>query len=98
MVLKLEKDFFEMIKLVASTFALKGNIWLFLDEELISKGNTVREVELEEGKSYVLHWLMKGEIGDTFSISVSSPKEAQYLLTTVVGRSKKEFGGFKFST
>lgn len=86
-----------MIKLVASTFALKGSIWLFLDEELISKGNVVKEVELESGKSYLLHWVIKGEAGSTYSISVSSPKEAQYLLTSVIGGSEKDQGGYSFS-
>lgn len=85
-----------MIKLVASTFSIKGTIWLFLDEDLISDGNVIKDVELEAGKSYLLHWVIKGKEGSTYSISVSSPKEALYSLTSVIGESEKEFGGFKF--
>ncbi|GAB3219614.1 hypothetical protein J0A67_04790 [Algoriphagus aestuariicola] len=87
-----------MVKLVVSTFALHGKIWLFLDEELISTGSSTRELELKIGESYVLHWVIKGNPGSTYSISVSSPREAQYLLTRVIGVGEKEFGGYKFST
>lgn len=87
-----------MIKLVTSTFALKGEIWLFLDETLISTGSSAKELDLSEGECYLLHWVIKGTPGSAYSISVSSPREAQYLLTSVIGDGGKEFGGFKFST
>lgn len=85
-----------MIKLVASTFSIKGSIWFYLDEELISDGNVIKDVELEPGKSYLLHWVIKGKAGSTYSISVSSPKEALYSLTSVIGESEKELGGYMF--
>ena len=86
-----------MIKLVTSTFALKGEIWLFLDETLISTGSSANELDLREGECYLLHWVIKGNPGSTYSISVSSPREAQYLLTSVIGDGGKEFGGYSFS-
>ncbi|WP_026968054.1 hypothetical protein [Algoriphagus terrigena] len=77
---------------------MKGEIWLFLDETLISTGSSAKELDLSEGECYLLHWVIKGTPGSAYSISVSSPREAQYLLTSVIGDGGKEFGGFKFST
>jgi hypothetical protein len=75
-----------MAKLVASTFVGKGELWLYLDEKLIMRNNDTVELELEEGQEYVVYWFVKGVPGGSYSVTISSPREAQYQLTRGLGR------------
>jgi len=87
-----------MAKLVASTFVGKGELWLYLDDKLIMRNNDSIELEIEEGQEYVIHWFVKGEPSSSYSVTISSPKEAQYQLTTSVGKESKAIGYIQFST
>tara|TARA_R110002020_G_scaffold61545_6_gene165530 strand:- start:7134 stop:7400 length:267 start_codon:yes stop_codon:yes gene_type:complete len=86
-----------MSKLIASTFIDKGAIWLYLDDQLIANGSQSIDIELPDEEEFILHWLVKAPKGTTYSVSISSPKEAQYQLTKAIGNRKKEFGGYNFT-
>jgi hypothetical protein len=88
----------DMVKLVASTFIGRGELWLYLDNELIMQNSDTITMELEESVEHILHWFVKGATGSSYSITISSPKEAQYQLTRVIGKGGKGFGGFRFKS
>lgn len=85
-----------MSKLVASTFIEKGTLWFYLDDQLIAKGSENIEMDLPDEEEFILHWFVKAPKGTTYSISVSSPKKAQYQLTSVIREGIKEFGAYRF--
>ncbi|MCW5910123.1 MAG: hypothetical protein KIT62_03565 [Cyclobacteriaceae bacterium] len=86
-----------MIKLVASTFMSHGMLSVYLDNQLIMQNSDSVTVELDPGQEYILHWFVRGDAGNTFSITISSPKEAQFQLTRAIPKAKKDFGSFRFS-
>ncbi|MBN8576743.1 MAG: hypothetical protein KF775_09165 [Cyclobacteriaceae bacterium] len=86
-----------MIQLVASTFIAQGTLLVYLDNNLIIQNSDTVTVELEAGQEYILHWFVKGEVGSTFSITVSAPREAQFQLTRAISNAKKDLGTFRFS-
>jgi hypothetical protein len=84
-----------MVKLVASTFIASGELWLYLDNKLIMQNSDSVTVELEEDTEYIVHWFVQGTPGSSYSITISSPREAQYQLTR--GHSvAKDYGSYKF--
>lgn len=85
-----------MAKLIASTFIGEGSLWLYLDNQLIMQNSDSVTVELDEGQEYIVHWFVKGVPGSSYSITISSPRDAQYQLTRGVGINGKCFGGFSF--
>jgi hypothetical protein len=85
-----------MIKLIASTFIGEGSLWLYLDNQLIMQNSDSVTMELEEGQEYIVHWFVRGVPGSSYSITISSPRDAQYQLTRIVGNGRKEFGGYEF--
>jgi hypothetical protein len=85
-----------MAKLVASTFIGSGSLWLYLDNELVMQNSDTLTLELEDNAEYIVHWFVKGLAGSSYSITISSPREAQYQLTRGLGRSGKGFGSFHF--
>lgn len=85
-----------MGKLVASTFIGNGALWLYLDNELIMQNSDSTTIELREGEEYIVHWFVKGQPGSSFSITISSPRDAQFQLTRVVVVSGKDCGEFRF--
>ena len=86
-----------MIKLVASTFIAQGTLQVYLDNNLIMENSDSISIELESGRAYILHWFVTGDVGNTFSITISSPSEAQFQLTRTISREKKDLGTFRFS-
>ena len=85
-----------MAKLVASTFVGNGSLWLYLDDKLIMQNSDTLTMELEDDAEYIVHWFVKGVPGSSYSITISSPREAQYQLTRVVVISEKDSGSFRF--
>ena len=85
-----------MAKLIASTFIGSGNLWLYLDHNLIVRNNDSVTVELEKGIEYIVHWFAKGAPGSSYSITISSPREAEYQLTKTVVDFGKDQGAFRF--
>ena len=85
-----------MSRLVASTFIDKGTIWLYLDDQLIANGSQSIDIELPDEEEFILHWLVKAPKGTTYSVSISSPKEAQYQLNKIIAKSEKDSGVFTF--
>jgi len=85
-----------MAKLTASTFIGTGSLWLFLDNNLILRNNDSVTVELETDNEYIVHWFAKGVPGSSYSITISSPREAEYQLTKTVVTFGKDQGAFRF--
>ncbi len=85
-----------MAKLVASTFVSNGSLWLYLDNNVIIQNSDTLTMELEYDSEYIVHWFVKGTPGSSYSITISSPREAQYQLTRVFGKSGKGHGTFRF--
>lgn len=85
-----------MMKMTASTFIGNGSLWLYLDERLILQDSDTLTMEIGQGEEYSVYWFLKGAPGSTFSITISSPRDAQFQLTKVIGGGGKECGGFLF--
>ncbi|MBX2914401.1 MAG: hypothetical protein KF856_03905 [Cyclobacteriaceae bacterium] len=86
-----------MTKLVASAFIANGSLLVYLDNQLIMQNSDAVTVDLEPGHEYIIHWFVKGDVGQTFSITISAPKEAQFQLTRAIPKAKKDLGTFRFS-
>jgi hypothetical protein len=88
-----------MAKLVASAFAGTNMLWLYLDDKLIIENSSdVLTVELRDSEEFVIHWFVRGMAGSQYTITISSPKDAQFQLTRVIGRGGKDHGAFRFRT
>ncbi|MEO7991389.1 MAG: hypothetical protein ABI663_17690 [Chryseolinea sp.] len=85
-----------MAKLVASTFIGNGSLWLYLDDKLIMQNSDTLTMELNEDEEYIVYWFVKGAPGSSYSITISSPREAQYQLTRVLGKSGKDNAALRF--
>ncbi len=85
-----------MAKLVASTFIGNGSLWLYLDNHLIVQNSDSVTVELEKGIEYIVHWFAAADPGGSYSITISSPREAEYQLTKSVVAYGKDHGAFRF--
>lgn len=85
-----------MAKLVASTFIVNGSLWLYLDDKLIMQNSDSITLELGEEAEYVVHWFVKGVPGSSYSITISSPRDAQYQLTMLLSKGGKSYGAMKF--
>jgi hypothetical protein len=85
-----------MVNLISSTFIGSGSLWLYLDNKQIMQNSDSVTVELQEGIEYIVHWFVQGSPGSSYSITVSSPREAQYQLTRMVVASGKDQGAFRF--
>jgi len=87
-----------MAKLVASTFVGNGSLWLYLDHKLIMQNSDTAALDLEDDKEYILHWYVNGPAGNPYSITISSPKEAQFQLTKILKASGKDHGVLNFGS
>jgi len=85
-----------MERLIVSTFSEEGSIVIYLDDVELSKQRDQIEISLEPGSEYLLHWVIKGKAKSVFSITVSSPRSAEYNLTKRIGHGGKEIGGYHF--
>jgi hypothetical protein len=86
-----------MAKLIASTFIASGELWLYLDNKLIMQNSDSVTVELEEDTEYIVHWFVQGTPGSSYSITISSPREAQYQLTKGLPKSGKSHSTLLFN-
>jgi hypothetical protein len=87
-----------MTKLIASTFIGSGTLWLYLDSKLIMQNSDSVTVDLEENTEYIIHWFVKGLQGNSYSITISSPREAQFQLTRTLVASGKDQSSYRFKT
>ncbi|WPR77684.1 hypothetical protein [Algoriphagus sp. NG3] len=85
-----------MERLIVSTFSEDGSIVLYLDDVEISLERGQIEISLETGDEYLLHWFVKGKPKSVFSVTVSSPRMAEFNLTKRLGLGGKEIGGYHF--
>jgi hypothetical protein len=85
-----------MTKLIASTFAGSASLWLYLDNHLVMQNSDTLTMELGGDDGYTVHWFVSGAPGSSYSITISSPKGAQFQLTKAIDRTGKDSGGFQF--
>jgi len=85
-----------MAKLVVSTFIGNGSMRLYLDDKAILVNSDAVTVELNGDKEYVIHWFVQGAADTSYSITISSPKEAEFQLTRSIGKEGKDWGGIRF--
>jgi hypothetical protein len=84
--------------MTASTFIANGSLWLYVNNQIILQGSDSVTIELRDGEEYIVHWFVMATPGTSYSITISSPREAQYQLTKVVGRTGKDLNSFRFTT
>lgn len=84
--------------MIASSFIGDGQLWLYLDDKLIMKNSDAATVDLEGEGEYILHWFVMGSPGASYSLTISSPREAQYQLTKVIGKGGKDGGELRFTS
>jgi len=82
--------------LVVSTFTGPCSLWLYIDNQLILQDSEIATYDLECGGEYIVFWYVKGPPGSTYSITISSPREAEYQLTKTLLTSGKDEGSFRF--
>lgn len=95
-VITFDSKLITMVVLKVSAFVGKGALWLYLDSALILQNNQSLEFALEEGQEYIVHWFVKAPPGSSYSITISSPKEAEFQLTKVIGEGSKDQSAFHF--
>lgn len=84
-----------MAKIRIAAYIERGSVVVRVnDVEVVSGGGTY-EGDVRPG-SHVLQWYVASLSGTSYSISVSSPGEAEFQLTRKLGRTGKDFGGFEF--
>lgn len=84
-------------KLVVSTFTGSGSLWLYVDNQLILKDTNAASIDLDCNAEYIIFWFVKGPPGSSYSITISSPREAEYQLTKTLLASGKDEGSFRFA-
>lgn len=87
-----------MTKMTASTFIGNGSLFLYLDNELIAKDSDSITLDIDENKEYIIHWFVKGVKGAPYTISISSPKEAEFQVTRRLAEAGKDIGSLYFAT
>ncbi|WP_020531941.1 hypothetical protein [Flexithrix dorotheae] len=87
-----------MAKFVISTFIEKGDIEIKLNDKVIPLDNGKIEEKIEDNQYYVFSWLVKGEVGSSFRISISSPRYAEFQLHKIIGKSGEDVNSFQFNT
>ena len=85
-----------MVKLEISTFISNGSLWLYLDNNIIVEGGETLTLPLNDDSEFVVHWFVRAPVGSSYSITISSPREANFQLTKGVGNGEKDFGAFVF--
>lgn len=83
-------------QLVVSTFTGSGSLWLYVDNQLILKDSDATRIDLDCNAEYIVFWYVKGPPGSSYSITISSPREAEYQLTKTLLASGKDQGSFRF--
>jgi hypothetical protein len=82
---------------VVSAFTGPCSLWLYIDNQLILTKSEITSVDLDSGGEYIVFWYVKGPPGSTYSITISSPREAEYQLTKTLLASGKDEGSFRFA-
>ena len=75
---------------MVSVFVESGSIELKLNGESLLKGSGRIERFLSSNTEQKLSWKINGPVGSSYTISVSSPKEAEFHLSKVLTVSKEQ--------
>ncbi len=81
--------------MVASTFIENGTLDLKLNNQIILSGSGKVSINLKKG-DHELTWIAKGELGTSFTISISSPAHIAYHLNKVITQQKSEMHIIEF--
>ncbi|MBO3697359.1 hypothetical protein [Roseivirga sp. E12] len=82
------------MKFEASTFVEDGILELEIDDKLVLQNNGKVSLEISKG-SHNVSWRIKGKIGTSFTVSISSPAFASFQLTKLLIE-ENESGCHKF--
>lgn len=75
-----------------------GSLWLFLDNNLIMQNSDNLTLELNRDEEFMVYWFVNGIPGSSYTIAISSPRDAQFQLTRMIGKAGKDHGSFQFRT
>ncbi len=87
-----------MLQMKASAFISNGSLLLFVNNTVFLKGSDSGTIDLKEGAEYIVHWFVDAPPGSSYSVTISSPRAAQYQLTRILGKSGKDLNSFIFNT
>lgn len=75
---------FVLVKFEASTFIEEGTLILKLNDVAIIQGSGKTTLEVEENQTYWVSWEVHGLPGTCYTISISSPRAAEFYLRKVL--------------
>lgn len=85
-----------MTAFIASMFAEDGILELALNGKvLLSSRGQCRE-EIKRGATYHITYRVQGIPGSAYTLSISSPREAEMQLTKTIGKSGEDTHTFEF--
>ncbi|MFA0964530.1 hypothetical protein AB9P05_22170 [Roseivirga sp. BDSF3-8] len=85
-----------MTAFIASIFVEDGTLQLSLNGKVILRGRGQCRKELQPGTTYKVAWQVQGKPGSAYTLSISSPREAEMQLTKTIGKSGEDASEFEF--
>ena len=86
-----------MAQFQASTHVEDGMLTLKLDNQIVLQNSDSTSFDIRDHQEYVVQWFVVGRPGSMYSITISSPIEAQFQLSRSLKASGKDYGGFRFN-
>ncbi len=86
-----------MSTLKVKTSVDNGKLQFKLDGKVIMRDTGSASVELPDGSSHTVEWIVIGVQGTNYSIVIDSPESAKMNLTKTLGPEGKDYGGFSFT-
>lgn len=77
------------MRFIASTFIEEGELRLKLNGQTVIEGSGKISVEIGRGDHEVI-WEVKGKIGTSFTVSISSPSQVTYHISRIITEVDKE--------
>jgi hypothetical protein len=85
-----------MSKFNVNASAESGVIQVTLNGKIIISTGGSAEVDLEDGKTYVVQWFVTGSPMSHYTLEITSPPEAKISMTKVL-KDGHDYGGFRFT-
>lgn len=85
-----------MIQFIGNASAESGIIQVTLNGKIIINNGGSAQVDLEQGKIYVVQWFVKGSPMSHYSLEITSPPEAKIQMTKIL-KDGHDYGGFRFT-
>jgi hypothetical protein len=85
-----------MTAFIASIFVEDGTLQLSLNGKVLLSGRGQCQEEIQPGTTYKVTWNVQGSPGSAYTLSISSPREAEMQLTKTIGKSGEDANEFEF--